>query len=75
MWKFYLDYIRRVNPIDPNQLDRAKEARGVIAKAFEYALAHVGQDRKAGDMWMEYLAFLKEGQVRVLSVMSFKFNF
>lgn len=36
----------------------------MIGKSFEFALGHVGQDRQAGDMWMEYIAFLKEGQVR-----------
>ncbi|KAM0751817.1 Suf-domain-containing protein [Meredithblackwellia eburnea MCA 4105] len=64
LWKFYLDYIRRVNPTDASAGERAKEARGIIAKAFEYALQHVGQDRRAGDMWMEYINFLKEGQNR-----------
>ncbi|KAK4705927.1 cleavage stimulation factor subunit 3, partial [Phenoliferia sp. Uapishka_3] len=64
LWKFYLDYIRRVNPVDASLGDRAKEARGTISKAFEYALQHVGQDRRAGDIWMEYIAFLKEGQNR-----------
>lgn len=63
LWKFYLDYIRRVNPVDPSLGDRAKDARGVIGKSFEFALAHVGMDRLAGDMWMEYIAFLKEGNV------------
>ena len=51
--------------MDPSLGDRAKEARGTIAKSFEYALQHVGQDRRAGDMWLEYIAFLKEGQVRM----------
>ncbi|KAI5478156.1 mRNA 3'-end-processing protein RNA14 [Pseudohyphozyma bogoriensis] len=64
LWKFYLDYIRRVNPVDVTNPDAAKEARGVIAKSFEYALSHVGLDRRAGDMWMEYIVFLKEGQNR-----------
>lgn len=54
-----------MNPVDPSLGDRAKDARGVIGKSFEFALGHVGQDRRAGDMWMEYIAFLKEGQVRL----------
>ena len=63
LWKFYLDYIRRVNPVDPSLGDRAKDARGVISKSFEFALAHVGMDRLAGEMWLEYIGFLKEGSV------------
>ncbi|GAA5932051.1 hypothetical protein JCM3775_004224 [Rhodotorula graminis] len=64
LWRFYLDYIRRVNPIDPANLDLAKQARSVIGAAFEFALSHVGHDRRAGDIWGEYIAFLKEAPTR-----------
>ncbi|GAA5850924.1 hypothetical protein JCM8547_009132 [Rhodosporidiobolus lusitaniae] len=64
LWRFYLDYIRRVNPVDPANLEQAKQARSVIASAFEFALGHVGFDRRAGEIWGEYIAFLKEGQTR-----------
>ncbi|KPV76834.1 uncharacterized protein RHOBADRAFT_34277, partial [Rhodotorula graminis WP1] len=57
LWRFYLDYIRRVNPIDPANLDLAKQARS-------FALSHVGHDRRAGDIWGEYIAFLKEAPTR-----------
>lgn len=62
LWKFYLDYIRRINPTDHTILgdQAAKDARILISQSFEFALAHVGQDRRAGDMWMEYINFLKE---------------
>lgn len=63
LWKFYVDYIRRVNPIDPSSVDRAKEARGVISKAFDFALSHIGLDRRSGDLWLEYISFLKQGDV------------
>lgn len=63
LWKFYLDYIRRINPVDPAQPDRAGKARATIATSFEFALKHVGQDRQAGEVWIEYIRFLKEGQV------------
>ncbi|GAA6030053.1 hypothetical protein JCM8097_009232 [Rhodosporidiobolus ruineniae] len=64
LWRFYLDYIRRVNPVDPANFDQAKQARAVIASAFEFALAHVGFDRRAGEIWGEYISFLREGQTR-----------
>ncbi|GAA5902824.1 hypothetical protein JCM8208_006485 [Rhodotorula glutinis] len=64
LWRFYLDYIRRVNPIDPANLDLAKQARSVIGAAFEFALSHVGHDRRAGEIWGEYIAFLKEAPTR-----------
>ncbi|KAM0792797.1 hypothetical protein ACM66B_002566 [Microbotryomycetes sp. NB124-2] len=61
LWKFYLDFVRRRNPIDLAQTEQAKAARATITKAFEFAINHIGQDRKAGEIWYEYLAFLKEG--------------
>ncbi|SGY68797.1 BQ5605_C004g02920 [Microbotryum silenes-dioicae] len=63
LWKFYLDFVRRRNPIDLAQPEAAKQARATIAKSFEFALQHVGQDREAGGLWTEYLEFLKEGSV------------
>lgn len=69
LWKFYLDYIRRVNPIEG---ERAKDARMLIGKSFEFALQYVGQDRRAGDMWTEYIEFLKQpGEVRWFRPRSF----
>ncbi|SCZ92478.1 BZ3500_MvSof-1268-A1-R1_Chr5-2g07896 [Microbotryum saponariae] len=64
LWKFYLDFVRRRNPIDLAQPEAAKQARATIAKSFEFALQHVGQDREAGSLWSEYLEFLKEGSGR-----------
>ncbi|GAA5826113.1 hypothetical protein JCM11251_007169 [Rhodosporidiobolus azoricus] len=64
LWRFYLDYIRRVNPVDPANPDQAKQARSVISSAFEFALAHVNHDRRAGEIWGEYIGFLREGQTR-----------
>lgn len=64
LWRFYLDYIRRINPIDPTNLEAAKQTRSIIAGAFEFALAHIGQDRRAGEIWVEFLNFLREGPVR-----------
>ncbi|KAK4046434.1 mRNA 3'-end-processing protein rna14 [Microbotryomycetes sp. JL201] len=61
LWKFYLDFVRRRNPVDVAQTEQSKAARATITKAFEFAINHIGQDRKAGEIWYEYLAFLKEG--------------
>lgn len=63
LWKFYLDYIRRVNPIDVSDSQSARESKGVIAKSYEFALAHIGQDRESGEVWLSFINFLKEGQV------------
>ncbi|GAA5960372.1 hypothetical protein JCM3765_007490 [Sporobolomyces pararoseus] len=64
LWRFYLDYIRRINPIDPTNIEAAKQTRSIIATAFEFALAHIGQDRRAGDLWFEFINFLREGPTR-----------
>lgn len=39
--------------------------RDTIRKAYEFALSHVGQDKDSGEIWMEYIAFLKSGEVSV----------
>ncbi|KAH9928857.1 uncharacterized protein B0H18DRAFT_999082 [Fomitopsis serialis] len=54
LWKFYLTFVRRVNT-GPN-------SREVIRTAYEFALNHVGQDKDSGDMWSDYLQFLKAGE-------------
>ncbi|GAA5959836.1 hypothetical protein JCM8115_004873 [Rhodotorula mucilaginosa] len=64
LWRFYLDYIRRVNPIDPANFEAAKAARSVIGAAFDFAITHVGHDRRAGEIWTEYLAFLREAPTK-----------
>lgn len=63
LWKFYLDFVRRRNPIDASLTEQAKQARSTITKSFEFALSHIGQDPKAGEIWLEYINFLKEGGV------------
>ncbi|KAI8071752.1 hypothetical protein BC940DRAFT_293627 [Gongronella butleri] len=55
LWKFYLSYIQRINGGN----DLSEEARTVIEKAFEYVLNHVGIDKDAGSIWVDYLYFLR----------------
>lgn len=45
---------RRVNSnaADPN-------SRAIIRKAYEFALNHVGQDKDSGEIWKDYIDFLK----------------
>ncbi|KZT74626.1 Suf-domain-containing protein [Daedalea quercina L-15889] len=54
LWKFYLTFVRRVNT-GPN-------SRETIRTAYEFALNHVGQDKDSGDMWNDYIQFLKAGE-------------
>ncbi|THH17582.1 hypothetical protein EW146_g3251 [Bondarzewia mesenterica] len=36
--------------------------RDIVRKAYEFALNHVGQDKDSGDIWMEYIQFLRSGE-------------
>jgi cleavage stimulation factor subunit 3 len=54
LWKFYLTYVRRLN-IGP-------EARDNIRQAYEFALNHIGQDKDSGEIWNDYIQFIKAGE-------------
>lgn len=40
------------NATEPN-------SRAIIRKAYEFALNHVGQDKDSGEIWKDYIDFLK----------------
>lgn len=63
IWKSYLHYIRRQNPIPApgsTNASMADSVRETIRKAYELALDRTGLDIDAGDIWKEYIAFLGE---------------
>ena len=43
--------------------DDVQKARNTIIAAFDFVLAGVGTDVKAGDLWIAYLRFVKAGEV------------
>jgi hypothetical protein len=47
--------IRRIN-VDPS-------TRDIVRKAYEFALNHVGQDKDSGEIWSDYIQFLRSGEV------------
>ncbi|KAH7927101.1 Suf-domain-containing protein [Leucogyrophana mollusca] len=51
LWKLYLSYVRRFNTT-PNTCD-------AVIKAYEFALNHIGQDKDSGDVWNDYIQFVK----------------
>ncbi|KAL0948925.1 hypothetical protein HGRIS_009033 [Hohenbuehelia grisea] len=53
LWKFYLSYVVRLNS-KPNMRD-------AIDKAYEFALNYIGQDKDSGEIWADYIAFIKAG--------------
>ncbi|KTW27222.1 cleavage polyadenylation factor subunit RNA14 [Pneumocystis jirovecii RU7] len=58
LWKFYLDYIRRVNNVSTG----GSQARLVISQAYEFVLAHVGIDKDCGSIWSDYINFVKTAE-------------
>lgn len=62
IWKAYLHYIRRQNPIGTGAADEDAKRR-VITDAYEFALKQCGVDRDAGEIWGEYIAFVQEAKV------------
>lgn len=36
--------------------------RDIVRKSYEFALNHVGQDKDAGEIWNDYIQFLKAGE-------------
>lgn len=69
LWRFYLQYTRRVNPLPPagkggaGEESERERVRKVIEGAYEFALRFVGQSRDAGDVWRDYITLLKEREV------------
>lgn len=37
--------------------------RDTVRKSYDFALSHVGQDKDSGEIWMDYIQFLKSGEV------------
>ncbi|ORX39874.1 hypothetical protein BD324DRAFT_667355 [Kockovaella imperatae] len=59
IWKAYLHYIRRQNPITEGAAD-VEQIRTTISKAYEFALQQCGTDRESGEIWQEYISFVSE---------------
>lgn len=68
LWRFYLSYTRRVNPLPPatgGEEDGPREqARRLLEGAYEFALKFVGMDKDSGSIWTEYIALIKEREAR-----------
>ncbi|KAF8650367.1 hypothetical protein AX16_005263 [Volvariella volvacea WC 439] len=54
LWRFYLTYVRRLNT--------GPATRDTVRKSYEFALNHVGQDKDSGEIWNEYIQFIKTGE-------------
>lgn len=57
LWTAYLDYVRRRNDLN----DPSGQARQTVSQAYEFVLDNIGQDKDAGTIWQDYIAFIKSG--------------
>lgn len=69
LWKSYLSYTRRVNPLPaPSGSGDEEGERGrvrrLIEEAYEFATRHVGMSRDAGEIWGEYIKFIKDREAK-----------
>ncbi|KAJ5158581.1 RNA-processing protein HAT helix [Penicillium coprophilum] len=55
LWSVYLDYIRRRNPLTTD------EARKTISSAYDMAIQYVGMDKDSGNIWTDYIEFIRSG--------------
>lgn len=53
--RLYVSYVRRVNDV----ITGGERARGIVIQAFEFAIGKVGIDVASGQLWRDYLDFLK----------------
>lgn len=58
LWSVYLDYVRRRNPLST---DASGQARQVISSAYDLALQYVGMDKDSGNIWHDYVEFIRSG--------------
>ncbi|KAK7021702.1 hypothetical protein R3P38DRAFT_2371710, partial [Favolaschia claudopus] len=60
LWRFYLDYVLRVN-VGPSPTTRETVRKSYdYSCSQKYALSHIGYDRDSGSaIWAEYIQFLR----------------
>jgi cleavage stimulation factor subunit 3 len=59
----YLEYIQHIHsPLNPTP-EEQQEAQETITKAYDYVLNAVGTDKESGQLWMNYIQFVKNSAV------------
>ena len=61
-------HVTTCSRVNPNPTD--VNARQTIKKAYEFALNHVGQDKDSGEIWRDYIDFLKSAEARGMQLLS-----
>jgi cleavage stimulation factor subunit 3 len=62
LWTVYLNYIRRRNDLNN---DPTGQARRVITQSYEFVIDNIGVDRDSGNIWQDYIQFIKNGPGQV----------
>ncbi|KAG8630182.1 hypothetical protein KVT40_001801 [Elsinoe batatas] len=58
LWNIYLAHIRRRNDI---ATDATGQGRTTVSQAYEFVINQVGQDKDSGQLWQDYISFIKAG--------------
>ena len=58
LWSIYLNYVRRRNNLTT---DVSGNARQIVSQAYDFVLQNVGIDRDSGQIWQDYVNFIKSG--------------
>jgi cleavage stimulation factor subunit 3 len=62
LWTLYLNYIRRRNDLTN---DPTGQARRTITQSYEFVIDNIGVDRDSGNIWQDYVQFIKNGPGQV----------
>jgi cleavage stimulation factor subunit 3 len=55
-WSLYLNYVRRRQDLTN---DPTGNARTTVSQAYDFVLNNIGIDRNSGQLWSDYIQFLK----------------
>lgn len=58
LWSLYINYIRRRNSMQSGDVARSYS---IINESFSFALKTIGMDKDSGNLWLDYINFLKTG--------------
>ncbi|KAJ3390913.1 mRNA 3'-end-processing protein rna14 [Entophlyctis sp. JEL0112] len=59
LWHEYIKYIRTIHSPDVVAPEKRAESQQIVLKAYDLVLANVGLDKDSGNIWLEYLAYIK----------------
>ena len=51
-------------------MNTSPTSREAVSRAYEFALNRIGQDKDSGEIWYDYIQFIKAGEVRSVSTLS-----